>query len=147
MSHNHDHEVSQVDLYEGDQSKLYSGVFNHSQGGIDSAESKKQVKKIWLITLLLSIVTIAEVAVGLWAFNSGVHNYTLITYFLVLTLVKAFYITKVFMHLGDEDNNFVMLVLIPLYMILWIALALMMDGSYGLMMNSTFAETIKDLLP
>lgn len=146
MSHHH-HELSELDLYEGDQGKLYSGVLSHHEGGINSEESKKKIKKIWKVTAILSIVTILEVGVGLWAFNGHFHNYGLITYFLILTIFKAYFIVKVFMHLGDEKNDFVALILSPLVLLLWLIIALLIEGDYALMMNSTFAETIKDLLP
>ena len=44
-AHHHNDNDTQV-LYEGDQSKLYSGLMNHHTD-IQSAESKKQVSKIW----------------------------------------------------------------------------------------------------
>lgn len=146
MGHHH-HEPTPLDLYEGDQSKLYSGVLAHHHGGVESEESKKKIKKIWMITLLLAIVTIIEVSIGLWAFNTGSHNYAIITIFLLLTIYKAFYITKVFMHLGDEDNSFVWLVIGPLFLFSWIITSFLMDAAYSLMMNSTFAQTIADILP
>lgn len=145
--HHHGHEPSQIDLFEGDQSKLFSGVLSHHHGGVESAESKKQVKRIWMITLYLSIITVFEVGVGLIAYNQGFHNYWLIAYFLILTLVKAYFIVKVFMHLGDELNNFVWLIIGPLFLFVWIIIAFLMDGAHGLLMNSTFANNIKDFLP
>jgi cytochrome c oxidase subunit IV len=39
-------------LYEGDQSKLYSGVMAHHTD-INSADSKKQVGRIWKVFWLL----------------------------------------------------------------------------------------------
>lgn len=147
MSHHHNGPVSQIDLFEGDQSKLYSGVLNHHHGGVESAESKKKVRLIWMITLWLAIITIVEVSIGLAAFNGGFHNYWVITIFLILTLVKAFYITKVFMHLGDEDNFFVWLIIGPLFMFVWIILALLIDAAHGLLMNSTFVHNIADMFP
>lgn len=143
MSH-HNHNPSDLDLFEGDQSKLYSGVLNHhAHEPVDSAESKKKIKKIWKITLLLTIITIFEVAVGLWAYHSGIHNTALIIYFLALTVYKAYFIVKVFMHLGDEKNFFVWLTIGPLVFILWCCVALIMDGDHSLDMNSTRGHTIE----
>lgn len=143
MSH-HNHHVSDIELYEGDQSKLYSGVLNHhAHESVDSEGSKKKVKKIWMITLLLTIVTILEVSVGLWAYNSGMHSVGLIIYFLVLTVVKAYYIVKIFMHLGDEKNFFVWLVIGPLAFLLWCCGALIADGDHSLDMNETRGHTIE----
>lgn len=147
MSHHHDHELTQLDYFEGDQSKLYSGILAHHDGGADSPESKKKVRKIWMITLLLAIVTIIEVSIGLWAFLTGNHNSVVIAIFLILTIYKAFYITKVFMHLGDEDNFFVWLVIGPLFLFGWVITAYLIDAGHGLLMNSTMAQSIADFLP
>ena len=142
MAH-HGSAVSETSLYEGDQSKLYSGVHNHHKTeSIQSEGSKKQIKRIWMITLYLAIITIVEVSFGLWdhhtsIFNRGVLN----AFFLILTVFKAFLIVDVFMHLGDEVRNFVMVVLIPLTLFSWFIIAFLADGHYSLKMNQTQAFT------
>ena len=55
--------------------------------------------------------------------------------FLALTLVKAGYIVKVFMHLGDEVKSFITTVLIPLVLFVWFIIAFLADGSFWLKMN------------
>lgn len=128
-------------LYEGDQSKLYSGVMNHHHD-LESAESKAQVKRILMITLWLTLITIAEVAVGLYAHHSGaVSKVFLAFYFLGLTVFKAAMIVRVFMHLGDEKKNFVYAVIIPLSLFIWFIIAFLSDGSFWLRMNNTQAHT------
>jgi cytochrome c oxidase subunit IV len=122
--------------YEGDQSALYSGG-HHSDR--NSPQSKALVKKIWKVTAILSIVTIIEVALGLVcyynaSFPKGVVN----IFFIVLTLLKAAYIVRVFMHLGDEVKNMISTVLIPLVLFVWFILAFLADGGFWLKMNSLF---------
>jgi cytochrome c oxidase subunit 4 len=142
MSAHHNNDNIQH-LYEGDQSKLYSGVMNHHHD-IKSAESKAQIKRIWKITLWLSIITILEVAVGLYAHHSGAMSKVgLAFYFLALTIVKAALIVRVFMHLGDEKKNFVLAVIIPLSLFIWFIIAFLADGSFWLRMNNTQAHTKK----
>ncbi len=140
MSAHHHHEDIQS-LYEGDQSKLYSGVLAH-HSDIKSEESRKQVKRIWQVTGLLSLVTIIEVAIGLGAHYAGVHSALILTVFLVLTIVKAAYIVRVFMHLGDEKKNFVFAILLPLSLFIWFIIAFILDGKHWLHMNNTQADTI-----
>lgn len=140
MSAHHHHEDIQS-LYEGDQSKLYSGVLAH-HSDVKSEESKKQVKRIWQITAWLSLITIIEVAIGLSAHYAGVHSALILTVFLLLTLVKAALIVRVFMHLGDEKKTFVYSVLIPLSLFIWFIIAFISDGKYWLHMNNTQADTI-----
>lgn len=137
----HHHSDNVQELYEGDQSKLYSGVMSHHHD-INSAESKAQVRRIWKITLWLTIITIAEVAVGLYAHHSGaISKVFLAFYFLGLTVVKAALIVRVFMHLGDEKKNFVMAIIIPLTLFVWFIIAFLADGDFWLRMNNTQAHT------
>lgn len=128
-------------LYEGDQSALYSGVMNHHHD-IESTESKAQVKRILKITLWLTIITIAEVAVGLLAHYYGtVSKVFLAFYFLGLTVFKAAMIVRVFMHLGDERKNFVLAVIIPLSLFIWFIISFLADGDFWLHMNNSQADT------
>jgi len=128
-------------LYEGDQSALYSGVMNHHHD-IKSEESKKQVKRILRITLALTVITILEVLVGLWAHYNGTFSKVgLAFYFLGLTVFKAALIVRVFMHLGDEKKNFVMAIIIPLSLFVWFIIAFLADGDFWLRMNNTQAHT------
>lgn len=141
MSAHHNNDDIQS-LYEGDQSKLYSGVLAH-HGDIKSPESKAQVARIWKVTALLSVVTIVEVLFGL--LGHGIPHGVLNTIFLILTIVKAAYIVKVFMHLGDEKKNFVYFVLMPLTLFVWFIISFLMDGAHWLHMNFTLADTITDI--
>ncbi|HET8573380.1 MAG TPA: cytochrome C oxidase subunit IV family protein [Edaphocola sp.] len=142
MSHEHNTE-EMVELYEGDQSKLYSGVLNHHKD-IHSQESKTQVKRIVRIMIYLAIVTSLEVTLGLWdhhmeVFNKGILN----AIFLIMTLLKAYLIVDVFMHLGNEIRNFIMAILIPLLFLVWAIIAFAGDGHHWLHMNNTRANTIE----
>ena len=140
MSAHHHHEDIQS-LYEGDQSKLYSGVLAH-HSDLKSEESKAQVKRIWKITAWLSLITLVEVGIGLGAHYAGVHSALILTVFLLLTLVKAALIVRVFMHLGDEKKTFVVAVLTPLSLFIWFIIAFIADGKHWLHMNNTQADTI-----
>lgn len=140
----HDTIVSETSLYEGDQSKLYSNLFNHHKAeSIQSEGSKKQIKRIWMITLYLAIITAAEVSLGLWDHHTAIFKDRgiLDATFLIMTVLKAFLIVDVFMHLGSEVRNFVMVVLIPLTLFSWFIIAFLADGHYSLKMNETQAHT------
>jgi cytochrome c oxidase subunit IV len=122
-------------LYEGDQSKLYSGVMSH-HSDLESTESKTQIKKIWKVFWILLAITIAEVIVGMYFSHSmpkGLVNF----FFLALTLLKAGYIVSIFMHLGDEFKGFIVTVLIPLFLFVWFIIAFLADGFFWLRMNNS----------
>jgi caa(3)-type oxidase subunit IV len=121
--------------YEGDQSKLYSGIMQHHTD-VNSAESREQVKRIWKIFWILLAITIVEVGLGM-TYSHSWPKALVIFIFLSLTLVKAGFIVAVFMHLGDEIKSFLVTVLIPLVLFVWFIIAFLADGSFWLHMNNT----------
>ena len=121
-------------LYEGDQSKLYSGVLAHHHD-LKSPESKAQVKKIWTITAILAIITIAEVLGGLYL-SEVLSKAVINTAFLILTVAKSAYIVSIFMHLGDEVKWFRFMILIPLVLFIWFIIAFLYDGGYWKTVNN-----------
>lgn len=136
MSHHNDSHDNIQHLYEGDQSKLYSGIMQ-SHSDINSPESKKQVGRIWKVFWLLLGITILEVLVGMFGYQMGVPRGVANTFFLLLTLLKASYIVAIFMHLGDEVKGFIVAVLIPLVLFIWFIIAFLADGHFWLTMNLT----------
>jgi cytochrome c oxidase subunit 4 len=97
-----------------------------------SEEKGKEIrKKIWKVTLLLTIITVVEVFTGAFIKQSSWVWPFVKWGFIILTVFKASYIVLVFMHLGDEKKSLKYMILIPyflfiLYLIfiaLWEALA------------------------
>jgi cytochrome c oxidase subunit IV len=127
MSHHGNQHDNIQHLYEGDQSKLYSGVLAHHHD-IKSSESKAQVSKIWKVTFILSVITIVEVLGGLYLYHY-VPKWAINSAFLILTILKSAYIVRVFMHLGDEVKWFKFCVLIPLTLFVWFIIAFIYDGA------------------
>lgn len=129
--------MSHFNDYEADQSRLYN---LHHQEDINSAESKAKVKGIWKITGILTIITIVEVVGGLYlsetADASGMR-WMLNTGFIILTVLKAFFIVSNFMHLGDEMKGMRLMVYVPLTLFIWFIIAFLADGSFWLWINQT----------
>ena len=72
----------------------------------DEAQGKILRKKIYFVTILLSLITAVEVAMGVIFKRGDTYTWTAIKWtFVALTLVKAGYIVMSFMHLGDEQKN------------------------------------------
>lgn len=120
-------------LYEGDQSKLYSGVMAHHTD-VSSPESKSQIKRIWKVFWILLVITVVEVIMGMF-FSHDLPKALVVFFFLALTVLKAGYIVSVFMHLGDEFKGFIITVLIPLFLFVWFIIAFLADGGFWLRMN------------
>lgn len=81
----------------------------------DEEYGKKLRKKIWMVTAILTIITIVEVAVGALIKQSSEYWEFIKWGFILLTLVKAGYIVMVFMHLGDEKKALKYMILIPYF--------------------------------
>lgn len=134
MSSHHNNDSIQH-LYEGDQSKLYSGVMSH-HSDVNSPESKKQIGRIWKVFWILLVVTVVEVVLGMF-FSSHMPKALIVFFFMALTLFKAGYIVAIFMHLGDEVKSFLITVLIPLTLFIWFIIAFLADGGFWLHMNAS----------
>ncbi len=104
-------------------------IIEYSLDAHHSEEQGKAIrKKIYAVTLLLTVITCIEVGLGIvWKNWFGEGAWGMVKWsFIVLTLVKATYIVMTFMHLGDERRNVRAVILLPyalfiLYLI-WIAI-------------------------
>jgi cytochrome c oxidase subunit IV len=87
----------------------YSLNAHHSE-----EEGVKIRKKILFVTVLLTVLTAIEVAMGILFKRSETFTWEMIKWtFVTLTLIKAGYIVMSFMHLGDERSVMKKTILIP----------------------------------
>ncbi|MEL0455091.1 cytochrome C oxidase subunit IV family protein [Flavobacteriaceae bacterium SZ-1-7] len=96
---------------------------------------KSNTQKIWGVLILLSIVTAVEVALGIYKPESlmgHVLGMKLLNWiFIILTLVKAYYITWDFMHMRDETKGLRrMVVWTAIFLILYLIFILLQEGGY-----------------
>lgn len=100
--------------------------------------------RIWKIFWVLSALTVIELALGYFLYFKGAdlsHTTVLVTkcVIVILTLLKAYYIVSVFMHLGDEIRNMIMTITVPLVLFVWFIIAFLMDGHSWKVMRNTDA--------
>ena len=114
----------------------------------DDAEFKKRVRKT---TILLSVITIIELAIGLsiYTIHKGANpNAMLVLMFkgvvCILTLAKAYYIVSVFMHLGDEIRNMIMTIVVPLLLFVWFIFAFIYEGNSYKNLRNKFDPHFKE---
>ena len=96
---------------------------------------KSNVQKIWGVLIFLSIVTAIEVVLGIVKpeilMNSFLNLKLINWIFLILTIVKAYYITWDFMHMRDESFALQASVVITLiFLIACLAFILLVEGNY-----------------
>lgn len=96
---------------------------------------KNITQKIWGVLILLSIVTIVEVALGifkpkvllLYFLNMKILNWI----FISLTIVKAYYITWDFMHMRDETTTLRRVVVWTfVFLVLYLIFILIQESGY-----------------
>jgi caa(3)-type oxidase subunit IV len=112
-----------------DQSFEYSAGHGHRT----PEQSRAVRKKIFLVTALLSVITIVEVLVGIYFSKTHVSpgTWTLIKWFyIIMTLVKAGYIVLVFMHLGDEKKSLRATILLPMVLIIYFIFICLFEGEH-----------------
>jgi len=96
---------------------------------------KSNVQKIWGVLIFLSIVTAIEVALGILK-PPVLLNYflglKLINWmFIIMTIIKAYYITWDFMHVRDEKPFLKNTIILPLLILIpFLLFILLWEGSY-----------------
>ncbi len=96
---------------------------------------KSNTQKIWGVLVFLTIVTTVEVGLGITKpdaltgtifLGMKVLNWI----FIILTLVKAYYIAWDFMHLRDEKNSLRRaIVWTPVFLVAYLAFILLVEGN------------------
>ena len=96
---------------------------------------KSNEQKIWGVLIFLSIVTIIEVALGIIKpdfLSAYFMRMKLLNWiFVILTLVKAYYITWDFMHMRDEKSSLKNSIVLPLVILIpYLVFILFLDADY-----------------
>ena len=97
---------------------------------------KSNTQKIWGVLIFLSVVTAIEVVLGIYkpAFlvKTSFLDMTLLNWiFIILTLVKAYYITWDFMHMRDEKSSLRRAVVwTPIFLVAYLIFILLFEATY-----------------
>lgn len=108
-----------------------------------SHESNK--KRIWIVLAILSIITAVEVGLGI-AKPDALHLHGPATswlnwIFIILTLVKAYYIAWAFMHLEGEKKWFRRSIIwTGVFLVSYLLFIVLIEGGY---LHETLAPFIK----
>ncbi len=104
----------------------YATLSNHSE-----EEGKAIRKKIWQVTLLLSVLTTIEILMGIYLSNRDASFWPVVKWsFIIMTVVKAFYIVYEFMHLGHEKKSLRRYIIIPyVFFIIYMMFLILTEGS------------------
>ncbi|QMW02518.1 cytochrome C oxidase subunit IV family protein [Spirosoma foliorum] len=87
---------------------------------------------IWRTFIILSVITAFEFTLA-YLMKAGTLRTTI---FVLMTLVKAFYIVGEFMHLKHEVKSLIWAIVIPVVFVIWLLVALLTEG--GAIGNAVF---------
>ena len=110
---------------------LRDDIVEYSLDAHHSEEQGKKIrKKIYFVTVLLTVVTIVEVALGAMI-KQGSGAWPFVKWsFIIMTLLKAGYIVMTFMHLGDERKGLRSVILVPYFIfMLYLIFILLWEGT------------------
>lgn len=105
--------------------------YNHS---LTQDEYKHQVSDVWKTTGILSAITILEVAFAIaydvYLIPKGAPQWFLMLVVSILSIVKAYFIMFIFMHVKHEKKGFVLTIFIPFTLLIWAIIAFLWEGSF-----------------
>jgi cytochrome c oxidase subunit IV len=99
-------------------------------------EHVSNTKRIWTVFGILSVITIVEVFFGISKpeflhMNNFLGTNLLNWLFIILTLVKAYYIVYAFMHMEGEKSVLRYAVILPLiFLVVYLLFILLTEGNY-----------------
>jgi len=99
------------------------------------AESNS-TRQIWIVFWILFVLTTVEVLLGIFkptflTANSLIGVSLLNHTFIILTLVKAYYIVGTFMHLGHEKKSLQLSIVVPMWILVpYLLFILLTEASY-----------------
>ena len=87
---------------------------------------KAKIKKLWMTALYMFVITLFEFGVAFLV----PHEYKdlRVWIFIMMTIVKAFYIVAEFMHLKYEVKVLIWSILIPMTFVVWMLVAFVYEG-------------------
>ncbi len=98
------------------------------------AHGNEMVKTIWRTFWIMLIVTIIEI-VGALVYPPTAPRMILNVFFIVMSLLKAFYIVGVFMHLKFEIKHLIITILVPTIFLIYAVIILLAEGQSWLNMQ------------
>lgn len=97
---------------------------------------ESNTKRIWTVFVILSVITTVEVFFGIVKpdalFKTDFFRLNLLNWlFIILTIVKAYYIMWAFMHLEGEKGSLRWSIVSPLiFLIIYLVFILLIEGNY-----------------
>lgn len=103
---------------------------DHSTGDIhnqvvEDHHHESSTKQIWGTFWILLLITVCEVALAFTSIPKDVLKYV----YIILTIVKAYFIVFFFMHLKHEKPQFAKIILLPFFLIVYLIVMALSEGN------------------
>lgn len=95
----------------------------------DGEKLPSQTKEIWKTFWILLGITAAEFVIA-FTIDADYYKWTKVGIFIILTIVKAYFIVGIFMHLKYEVKSLIWTVVLPCMFVVWLVVALIVEGGY-----------------
>ncbi len=98
--------------------------------------ASNSTRKIWIVFSILFVLTTIEVFLGIskpdFLIDNLIIGVSLLNHtFILLTLLKAYYIVMTFMHLGDEKKSLKLSIIAPMFVLVpYLLFILLVEASY-----------------
>ncbi|MCY1547484.1 Prokaryotic Cytochrome C oxidase subunit IV [compost metagenome] len=105
---------------------------SHSEEGHGHEEHAGMTKrKIWSVFGILLLITVIEFIIALWVIPNHYMSHHVGNYiYIVLTLLKAFYIVAYFMHLKYEKLGLQLSIIVSFIFIIYFIVLMLIEGNY-----------------
>lgn len=100
---------------------------NHSYQ--EGEKLKPQTKELWKVFWILLVLTAIEFVIA-FGLDTDKFKWTKIIIFIIMTIVKAYFIVGTFMHLKAEVKSLIWTIILPSLFVVWLLIALIMEGGY-----------------
>ncbi len=94
----------------------------------EGEKAPSQTKEIWKTFWILLGITAAEFVIA-FTVDADLFKWTKIGIFILLTIVKAYFIVAIFMHLKHEVKALIWTIILPCLFVVWLVVALILEGS------------------
>ena len=103
---------------------------------LSDADYKRQKRAVWQVTAILAVVTVVEVGCAVYGYDHNWPRVVLNLLFILMSIIKAFFIVGEFMHLRYELRALIISILAPCFFLIWFIIAFMMEGHSWLAMRT-----------
>lgn len=87
--------------------------------------------KIWQVFGILLLITVIEFIVALWVLPNGYMSHAIGNFvYIILTLIKAFYIVAYFMHLKYEKLGLQLSLTVSFIFIIYFIVLMLIEGGF-----------------